>query len=64
MMGFTIKCNKCGTERVFTNKSSKYEGETISIDVYVRGTYMGDSVESIQIDCENTKCNRGIEIKC
>lgn len=62
-MSFTIKCVKCGTEREFTSDSRKYEDETISIDVCVRGTFVGDSVESIGIMCENPKCNNDIDIK-
>lgn len=61
-MSFTIKCNKCGVEQEFTSKSKRYE-ENIGVDVYVRGTYMGDSVEEIDIECLNPKCDNSIEIK-
>jgi hypothetical protein len=61
-MSFTIKCNKCGSEQEFTSLSKKYQ-ENISIDVFVKGTYMGDAVDSIEIGCSNPKCDNEIEIK-
>lgn len=61
-MSFTIKCNKCGVEQEFTSTSKKYQ-ENIGIDVYVRGTFMGDAVENIEIECLNPKCDNNIEIK-
>lgn len=61
-MSFIIKCNKCGGEQEFTSNSKRFE-ENISIDIYVRGTYMGEVVESIEIECENINCNNAIEIK-
>jgi hypothetical protein len=59
-MSFTIKCNKCGNEQEFTNESNKFQ-DNIGVDVYVRGTYMGDVVESIEIECG--KCCHNIELK-
>lgn len=61
-MSFTIKCDKCGSENTFTSDSKKYQ-ENIGISVYVEGSYMGDVVKEIQIDCENPNCNNSIEIK-
>jgi hypothetical protein len=61
-MSFTIKCNKCGVEQEFTSKSKRYE-ENIGVDVYVRGTYTGDMVEEIDIECLNPKCDNSIEIR-
>lgn len=62
IMSFTIKCNKCGHEQEFTSQSHKYS-EKISVDVYVKGSYSGDVVQSIDINCENPKCNNTIDIK-
>lgn len=61
-MSFTIICNKCGAKQEFTSNSKKYE-ENISVDVYVKGTFMGDGIESIDISCENPNCDNTIEIK-
>lgn len=61
-MSFTIKCNKCGTEREFTGTSSKHS-DGISVGVFTTGSYQGDVIESISIDCENPKCFNAIEIK-
>lgn len=62
IMSFTIKCDKCGSENIFTSNSKKYEGN-IGVDVYTRGSYMGESVESIEIECLNLTCDNTIEIK-
>jgi hypothetical protein len=61
-MSFTVICDECGSKQKFTNDSHKYE-KNISIDVFVLGTYMGDSVEQIEINCENSDCGNEIEIK-
>lgn len=61
-MSFTIKCNKCGYEQIFTSTSQYYE-DNISIYPNLRGTWAGDEVKSLSIDCENPKCDNTIEIK-
>lgn len=61
-MSFTIVCDKCGSKQTFKSSSHKYE-DNISIDVFVLGTYMGDAVEEIEINCENSDCDNAIEIK-
>jgi hypothetical protein len=61
-LSFTITCNKCGKEDKFTNES-KTNGENISVSVFTRGNFSGDEVESIDIDCDNPKCDNSIEIK-
>ena len=61
-MSFTIKCDKCGSEQTFTSESNKY-GEGIYITVYTSGSYCGETVDSIDIDCTNPKCNNDIAIK-
>lgn len=60
-MSFTIKCNKCGSEQEFTSESHKYQ-DIISIVPFVRGTYQGTELDSIDIECE--KCDNEIEIEC
>ena len=61
-MSFTITCDKCGNKRIFTSESERYTGEDVSIGVF--GSYHGRIVETIDIDCDNPKCNNGIEINC
>jgi hypothetical protein len=61
-MSFTIKCNKCGGTQEFTSDSSKFQ-DSISINAYIRGSYMGDVVEELNITCENPDCNNDIDIK-
>ena len=61
-MGFTIKCNKCGNEQVFTNESKRWE-ENIEIDVDMSHTFSGSTVNTVDIFCENINCNQYIELK-
>lgn len=60
-MSFIIECSKCGAKQEFTSKSKNYE-ENISIDVNVKGTVIGDTVQGIEIYCQNFNCNNSIEI--
>ena len=61
-MSFTIKCNKCGSEQEYANDSKRFT-DKIGVDVDVKGTFTGDSVNSIDIYCENGVCNNYIELK-
>ena len=61
-MSFIIKCNKCGSEQEYTNETKRFT-DNIGIDVDLKGTFMGDCVNSIDIYCENRECNNLIELK-
>ncbi|MDF1511472.1 hypothetical protein Gp_84 [Bacillus phage vB_Bacillus_1020A] len=61
-MSFTIKCNECGNEQIFTDGMSRW-AENIELDVYVSTDFVGATVESITIYCENRKCNKYIDVK-
>jgi DNA-directed RNA polymerase subunit M/transcription elongation factor TFIIS len=61
-MSFTIKCNKCGYEQEFKNMDYKIQ-DNVSVVPYVMGTFQGDVVDSIDIQCENVKCDNDIALK-
>lgn len=61
-MSFIIKCNECGNEQIFINGMSRY-AENIELNVDLSTDFVGASIESITIYCENPKCNKWIDIK-
>ncbi|MGD7007586.1 hypothetical protein [Metabacillus sp. 84] len=61
-VSFTIKCDKCGGEQVFTNKSKRW-GDHIEINVDTYKGYFGTVDKSIDIYCENIDCQNKIEIR-
>lgn len=61
-MSFTIKCDKCGGEQVFTNYSERWE-QYIEIAIGTSTRYGEVINSSIDIYCENQECPNKIEIK-
>lgn len=61
MMGFTVKCNDCGTEQTYENGGRLY-ATNVDIDVRLTGSYE-PNFDYVSIYCHNRECNQSIELK-
>lgn len=62
-MSFTITCDKCQQERVFSDTSSNDGDENINILVFMSTTYRGDEIISIDVKCTNPVCENNISME-
>lgn len=61
-LAFTIKCNECENEQVFTNGMFR-STDKIELDVEASHDFVGTTIDHIVIYCENDKCNKWIDIR-
>lgn len=61
-VSFTIKCNKCGNEQEFKHMGYKIQ-DNISVLPYVIGTFQGDILDTVDIQCESSECDNEISLK-
>lgn len=62
-MKFTVTCDSCGATQEFKDKMHP-SGDNISISVMTTHGYGGTIIDSIDIDCNNYKCNKGVSMDC